>query len=106
MAADSQREAKKPHSAVSLKPRIPSGHLINPTIAIPNGARNLYSRDDRGDHKDAARDSRDKSLRPRCFTSSANCRIDSQVIVRPSPRAREASAESIAVRISALKAEC
>src|SRR5882762_2582985 len=50
----------------------------------------------RGDDCSAAR-----RFRPRCFTSSASCRIDSCVIVRPSPRAMEASAKSTAVRISA-----
>ena len=39
--------------------------------------------------------------RPRCFTSPARSRIDCCVMMRPSPRAREASASSTATRISA-----
>ena len=39
--------------------------------------------------------------RPRRLTPSASSRIDSRVMTRPSPRAREASASSTAARISA-----
>jgi hypothetical protein len=42
-----------------------------------------------------------RRARPRCFTSPASSRVDCDVIVRPSPRAREASAVSTAARISA-----
>src|ERR1035437_10203369 len=41
-----------------------------------------------------------RRARPRCFTSSASSRMDCSVMLRPSPRASEASAVSMAVRIS------
>src|SRR5271157_2287119 len=42
-----------------------------------------------------------RRARPRCVTCWASSRMDSCVIARPSPRAREASASSTAARISA-----
>src|ERR1019366_7329404 len=41
-----------------------------------------------------------RRARPRFFTSSASSRMDCSVMLRPSPRASEASAVSMAVRIS------
>jgi len=42
-----------------------------------------------------------KAARPRCFTSSASCRMESSVTIRPLPAASEALALSTAARISA-----
>src|SRR5579862_8905174 len=39
--------------------------------------------------------------RPRCFTSSASCRMEPSVTIRPLPAASEALALSMAARISA-----
>src|ERR1035437_3441286 len=53
-----------------------------------------------GGHQRARGRSAARRARPRFFTSLASSRIDCSVILRPSPRASEASALSTAVRIS------
>src|ERR1700683_3700342 len=104
-AASYMRMARKKIETFSDGIDEPVGNLDAPALSrdvIPDvtefglGFRRKTVRHQRGGDCSEVR-----RLRPRRFTSSANCRMDSSVTVRPSPRAREASAASTAVRISA-----
>src|SRR5438552_960484 len=72
------------------------GDVIPDIVQVGGGLRRYAVRHQRGAGCSLAR-----RAWPRCFTSSASSRIDCCVMVRPSPRAREALASSRVAKNSA-----
>src|SRR5260370_4868787 len=74
------------HAVGNLNAAAFLGRVIPDAVKLGFGMRGDTVRHQRPGVRSAA-----KRARPRCFTSAASSRMDCCVIVRPSPRAREAS---------------